>query len=151
MRRLSSRSTWLQGEGGVSHRRAGCGKRGEDVPDGHPLKVGPHGIHLALVNRDGRAVRAERLFGVVQGTESVPVAVVGNLYWSFWLERWAKGMHRAVHTVVVPGRHPGVVLSQELQVGIGAVLLFCEPPLLILDVTDPSFSPAHGEFCSPTS
>jgi hypothetical protein len=56
------------------------GKKG--LPDGHPLKVGTHGIHLALVNRDGRAVRAERLLGVVQGTESISIAVVGNFYWS---------------------------------------------------------------------
>jgi hypothetical protein len=33
-------------------------------------------------------------------------------------------MSKAVHTVVIPGRHPSVVLSQELQVGISAVLLF---------------------------
>jgi hypothetical protein len=53
--------------------------RTEGLPDGHPLKVSPHSIHLALVNADGRTVGAEGLFRVVQGTETVSVTVVGHL------------------------------------------------------------------------
>lgn len=75
MRRLSSRSTWLwDGE-----LQSNTEIVGWYVPDGHPLKVGPHGIHLALIDADGRAVGAERLFGVIQGAEAVSVPIVGNL------------------------------------------------------------------------
>ena len=50
------------------------------LPDRHPLKVGSHRVHLALVHADGRAIGAEGLLGVVERAEAVPVAVVGDLW-----------------------------------------------------------------------
>ena len=50
-----------------------------DLPDGHPLEVRPHGVHLPLVDADRRAVVAERLLGVVEVRESVTVPVVRDL------------------------------------------------------------------------
>ncbi len=51
----------------------------QNTPDGHPLEVGSDGIHLALINADHGPIITERLLGVVEGAETVPVSVVCNL------------------------------------------------------------------------
>lgn len=52
---------------------------GNILPDRHPLKVGPHGIHLALVDADKPTAPAEGIFSVVQRAEAVSVPIVSNL------------------------------------------------------------------------
>lgn len=77
--------------------------RSVHVPNWHPFKVSTDSMNLASVNADFVANVEERVLGVVETTETISVAVVGEL-------------------VVIPGRNPGKVLGEELQVGIGAVL-----------------------------
>lgn len=60
-------------------------------------------MDLAGVNGDPETIVAEGLLRVVQAAETIPVAVVCDL-------------------VIIPRRHDGVVLSQQLQVRIRAVL-----------------------------
>lgn len=55
-------------------------ERERGIPNWHPLKVGPDGVHLTLVNADLGSNVQEGIFGVVQSAESVSVAVVGNFY-----------------------------------------------------------------------
>ncbi len=51
-----------------------------DSPYRHPLEVSSNSIHLALVNADAWPIVAERLLGVVQAAETVPVPVIGYFY-----------------------------------------------------------------------
>jgi len=57
---------------------------------------------------------------------------------------------RGVHTVIIPCRDPGKVLSQELQVGVGAVLCCTLVPLISRHKFRPGGDiPGRGESCSP--
>jgi hypothetical protein len=50
-----------------------------NLPNGNPLKVGPHSVHLSLVNTDTWPIIAERLFRVVQSAEAISIAIIGHL------------------------------------------------------------------------
>jgi len=71
------------------------------LPDGHPLEISTHSIHLPLIDRDA-TVLDEGGLGVVQLGRTVTVGVISNL-------------------VVIPDRDPGELLVRKKKILIGAV------------------------------
>src|SRR5690606_37908936 len=81
IRRLSSRSTWRiglpqlrQSPSLCAERERGNGKRL------HPFEVGPHSVDLSGINGYPEAIVAERLLGVVEAAEAIPVRIVRDLW-----------------------------------------------------------------------